>query len=182
MPEVALEVGDIAVGAHDGALEGDGVGEILQGLGRFREVERAVAVLLVVLVAEAEVEVLLRAPGVDDTGAALVRGTLIPAEVDDSEAVMGIPSGSVGEVLGLRAVRRELPDVVAVDDKNGLVAFDPLGHGLVRSGIFGRVVIILGVEGDSGLSGQVGFGFRSDIIGVPVPVGRVEPDQVFSFG
>ena len=90
MSEVALEVGDAAVRPHDRALEGDGVGEILQGLRGLREVERAVAILLVILVAEAQVEVLLRAPGVDDTGAALVRSAVIPAEVYDSEAVVGI--------------------------------------------------------------------------------------------
>ena len=135
MAEIALQEGYAAVRGHLGTLEGYGVREILECLGRFGKVQPSVAILLVIFVDEAEEEVILGLEGIDHPTPALAVSALVLPQVHGPEPVSCLASDSAGKVLGLGSVGSELPDVIAVYDKDGLVVFQPFGRSFVSSRI-----------------------------------------------
>ena len=90
---------------------------------------------------------------------------------------MGLTAHSPCEIDGCLAVRRELPDVIAVDDQHGVLVLEPFRGELVRrSG--GRMIVLLIVERNACLGGQVDLLACQGVVGEPVHLVVVEPDKV----
>ena len=176
--EVALLIEKPVSGHGSGyILEADCVSEILKSLCRLGKVNTSESILLAFLVEHTEIDSLLRIERPGHSATACVRLPGVRFRIHDLEAVVGLTAHSPCEIDGCLAVRRELPDVVAVDDQHGVLVLVPFRGELVRRR-GGRMIVLLIVERNSGPGGKVDLLTCLGIVGEPVHLVVVEPDKV----